>query len=293
MKQIFYFLLLFSAAAHAKPAIVLETDFGLKDGAVSAMRGVIASVDPEIKVSDLTHDIPPYNIWEGGYRLVQTAPYWPQGTIFVIVVDPGVGTNRKPIVAKSKNGMFFVTPDNGTLTLVDDRVGIESARVINDRKFRRKGVAGSYTFDGRDLFSHTAALLASGRISFDQVGEKLEGALVKLPYEKARMERNQLIGTIEILDPAYGNAWTNISLEFIEAFRLKIGETLHVKLTAEGKPERNLKIPYVNTFGDVPVGKPLLYKNSLLSLALAINEGDFAKKFGIAGDGTWRIEITK
>ena len=104
--------------AFADNALVLQTDFGLKDGAVSAMKGVSFAVDSNIKLFDLTHEIPAYDIWEAAYRLHQTAPYWPQGTVFVSVVDPGVGTERKSIVAKSKNGQYFVTPDNGTLTLI-------------------------------------------------------------------------------------------------------------------------------------------------------------------------------
>ena len=96
--------------------LVFQSDFGLVDGAVSAMEGVALQVDPELKLHHLTHDITPYNIFEGSYRLFQTVNYWPEGTVFVSVVDPGVGTNSKSVVAKTKTGQYIVTPDNGTLT---------------------------------------------------------------------------------------------------------------------------------------------------------------------------------
>ena len=117
-----------AAARDTNGIVVYETDFGLKDGAVSAMRGVALSVDPTLRLEDLTHEIPAFNIWEGAYRLNATAPYWPPGTVFVSVIDPGVGTERKSVVLKTKSGHYFVSPDNGTLTLVAERLGIEAVR---------------------------------------------------------------------------------------------------------------------------------------------------------------------
>src|SRR6185437_13933688 len=103
--------------------VVFQTDFGLQDGAVSAMKGVAMGVSQDLKLFDLTHEIPAYNIWEAAYRLQQTAQYWPAGTVFVSVVDPGVGSERKSVVLKTKSGHFFVTPDNGTLTLIARSLG--------------------------------------------------------------------------------------------------------------------------------------------------------------------------
>src|SRR5215471_18591518 len=128
MKQIsiaiLMIIIVISACQHKRGVVVFQSDFGLKDGAVSAMKGVATEVDPELKLYDLTHDIPAYNVWEGAYRLQQAAPYWPKGTVFVSVVDPGVGTSRKSVVMRSKTGQYFVTPDNGTLTLVAEQLGI-------------------------------------------------------------------------------------------------------------------------------------------------------------------------
>ena len=105
--------------------LVFQSDFGLVDGAVSAMEGVSIGVDSDIRIHHLTHDITPYNIFEASYRLFQTIEYWPTGTVFVSVVDPGVGSKRKSAVAKTKAGQYIVTPDNGTLTHIKKYVGIE------------------------------------------------------------------------------------------------------------------------------------------------------------------------
>src|ERR1700750_210757 len=158
------FLILFltcSFVSGQNKIVVFQSDFGLKDGAVSAMKGVAMGVSPDLKLFDLTHEIPAYNIWEAAYRLEQTVRYWPAGAAFVSVVDPGVGTARKSVVLKTKSGHFIVTPDNGTLTLVAQSLGIAEVREIDEKINRRKGSEGSYTFHGRDVYAYTAARLAA------------------------------------------------------------------------------------------------------------------------------------
>ena len=113
-----------------KKPLIFQSDFGRADGAVSAMYGVAYSVCSELKISDLTHEIPQYDIWEASYRLIQTVSYWPEGTVFVSVVDPGVGSTRRSIVVRTKGGQYVVTPDNGTLTHIKRLCGIEEARII-------------------------------------------------------------------------------------------------------------------------------------------------------------------
>ena len=157
-----------------KTAVVFQSDFGTSDGAVSAMKGVAYEVDSELALFDLTHDIESYNIWEGAYRLFQTASYWPTGTVFVSVVDPGVGTDRKSVVMKTNSGHYFVTPDNGTLTLVAEQLGVAAVREIDEAVNRRTNSEGSYTFHGRDVYAYTAARLAAGKISFEEVGKDLQ-----------------------------------------------------------------------------------------------------------------------
>ena len=164
MKQYFctISILFLATALYAQnKIIVFQSDFGLKDGAVSAMKGVAMTVDSSLKLFDITHEIPAYNIWEAAYRLEQTVPYWPAGTVFVSVVDPGVGTDRKSVVLKTTSGHFIVTPDNGTLTLIAQSLGIAEIREIDEAANRRKGSEKSYTFHGRDVYAYTAARLAS------------------------------------------------------------------------------------------------------------------------------------
>lgn len=280
-----------SKMAFAENALVLQTDFSLKDGAVSAMKGVAFSVDENLKMFDLTHEIPPYNIWEAAYRLYQTAPYWKAGTVFVSVVDPGVGTDRKSVVLKTKTGHYFVTPDNGTLTLVAEHLGIEAVREIDEKKNRLSGSEKSYTFHGRDVYAYTGARLASGTISFEDVGNELEKKVLEIPYQKAVLEQGNLKGNIPILDIQYGNVWTNISDELLEKSNLKKGDWACVQIKEGEAIKYTGKMPYVSSFGDVEEGKPLLYLNSLLNVSFALNMGSFSNAYGVYSGANWRVDI--
>src|SRR5688572_21382479 len=159
-----------AGSATKQSVLVLQSDFGVLDGAVASMKGVAVGVSPDLQIYDLTHEIEPYNIWQGALRLAQTAEYWPSGTVFASIVDPGVGTERKSIVLKTKSGHYFVTPDNGTLTFVAPRLGIETVREIDEAINRRMESEKSFTFHGRDVYAYTAARLAAGVITFEQVG---------------------------------------------------------------------------------------------------------------------------
>jgi hypothetical protein len=274
--------------------VVYQTDFGLKDGAVSEMKGVAMGVSSELKLFDLTHEIPAYNIWDAAYRLQQTAPYWPAGTVFVSVIDPGVGTARKSVVLKTKTGQFIVTPDNGTLTLVAETLGIDSIREIDEKVNRRPGSASSYTFHGRDVYSFTGARLAAGVIRFDQVGPLLpKQEVVTIPYQRAMLADGVIRGTIPVLDVQYGNVWTNIPAEMFGQLRVSFGEMLQVTVLHEGKEVYRGEMPYEETFGSVGVGKPLVYLNSLMQLAFALNQGNFAAVHQIGSGGGWTVEIRK
>jgi len=263
----------------------------LKDGAVSAMKGVAMGVAPDLKLYDLTHEIPAYNIWEAAYRLEQTVPYWPAGTVFVSVVDPGVGTNRKSVVVKTKTGHFIVTPDNGTLTLIASSLGIAERREINEAVNRRNGSQKSYTFHGRDVYAFTAARLASGTITFDQVGTLLPNEVVTLPYQKAVKEGNQLKGNITILDIQYGNVWTNIPAEMVQQINLKYGQKLSIRIFHKGVKVWEGQAPYCETFGAVAKGKPLVYLNSLMQLSIALNMGSFADTYHVSSGSEWSINV--
>jgi S-adenosylmethionine hydrolase len=273
--------------------LVFQSDFGLRDGAVSAMKGVAMEVSPDLKLFDITHEIPAYNIWEAAYRLEQTVPYWPAGTVFVSVVDPGVGTSRKSVVLKTKTGQFIVTPDNGTLTLIASSLGIAEIRQIDESLNRRKNSQESYTFHGRDVYAYTAARLAAGIISFEQVGLKLPDQVVQIPYQHALKDGNKLKGAIPVLDIQYGNIWTNIGQDLVNQVGLNYGNTLHVEIFHVRDKIYSGDIPYCQTFGAVDKDRPLVYLNSLLQLSFALNQGDFAKTYSVASGNDWRVEVWK
>ena len=282
-----------NTAAAQNGIVVFQTDFGTKDGAVSAMKGVATAVDPSLKLYDLTHDIPAYNIWEAAYRLDQTVSYWPVGTVFVSVVDPGVGTERKSVVVKTKSGHYIVTPDNGTLTLIATSLGIDSIREIDEVTNRRKNSAASYTFHGRDVYAYTAARLASGKISYEQVGKLNTDPVISLPFQKAALVGNQLKGTIDILDIQYGNVWTNIDQENWKKFTaLAHSKNEILLLIFNGKKlVYTGAMPFENTFGGVAVGKPLAYLNSLMNLSFALNQESFSEKYHVYAGSDWTVAV--
>lgn len=278
---------------HEKQALVIMTDFGLKDGAVSAMKGVAYGVSKDLLISDLTHEIPAYNIWEAAYRLKQTSPYWPTGTVFVVVVDPGVGSARKSVVVRSQSGNYFVGPDNGHLTLINEIDPPAEVRQIDEKRNRLKGSEESYTFHGRDLYSYVGAQLASGRLKFDDVGPVLSEPLVKISYEQPRIEDagKKLVGGLPALDPQYGNVWTNIPKKMLLA-TFPDAKNLKVVISKKGKVLYQARLPLMDTFAGVPEGKPLLYFNSLLNLSLALNMDNFAAKYKVGSGPEWKIEVT-
>jgi S-adenosylmethionine hydrolase len=273
-------------------ALVFQSDFGLKDGAVSAMKGVAYGVSDKLHMFDNTHEIPAYNIWEAAYRLNQAAPYWPSGTVFISVVDPGVGSERKSVVLKTKSGHFFVTPDNGTLTLIAESMGIDELRQIDETKNRLKNSGDSYTFHGRDVYAYTAARLAAGVISFEQVGPVLSLDIVRLPYQKAEMKDGLIYGTIDVLDVQYGNIWTNIPQKLFHKLNIKVGDRLQVTILNDQNKIYENEVVFGNTFSDVPVGQAIGYLNSLLNFSLGINQGSFADKFKIGSGARWTIVLS-
>jgi hypothetical protein len=281
------------AARDTNGIVVYQTDFGLKDGAVSAMRGVAVSVDPTLRLEDLTHEIPAFDIWEGAYRLSTTAPYWPPGTVFVSVIDPGVGTARRSVVLETRSGHFFVSPDNGTLTLVAQDLGIAAVREIDESRYRRPGSEQSYTFHGRDVYSFAAAHLASGKIAFEDIGPELPAEIVAIAYQKPEVQGDVVRGNIPILDVQFGNVWTNIDRATFERLGVPKGAEVAVRIFNEGEQVFEGRMPYVSTFGDVPEGETLLYLNSVDNVAFAINWGNFAATYGIASGPKWRVEVEK
>lgn len=290
---IVFALLTFAAGRAQIKIVVFQSDFGIKDGAVSAMKGVAMQVSPDLKLYDLTHEIPAYDIWEAAYRLMQTVVYWPQGTVFVSVVDPGVGTSRRSVVLKTKTGHYIVTPDNGTLTLVAETLGIAALREIDEAVNRRKDSRQSYTFHGRDVYAHTAARLAAGVITFEQVGKALADSITVIPYQKAVLDNKTLKGNVPVLDIQYGNVWTNIPANLVKQLNIGYGDTLQVMIYHEGNKVYEGKMPYVETFGAVKEGQSLAYLNSLLQLSFALYMDSFANRYHVASGSSWSVEVRK
>lgn len=274
--------------------LVFQTDFGTSDGAVSAMYGVAISVDPNVRIFDLTHDIPQYNIWEASYRLYQTITYWPEETVFVSVVDPGVGSDRLSIVAKTVDNQYIITPDNGTLTHIKQSIGIKEARIIDESVNRLPRSGESYTFHGRDVYAYTGARLASGIIAFEEVGPKLNiDDVIELARREAIVEEGVIQGNIDILDVRFGNLWTNIERELFLKEEIEYGDTLEVTIkNNEHQVYKNI-MTYGRTFADSHLGEPLLFVNSVDKLGVAINQGSFAQAYHIGTGANWKIEFRK
>ena len=272
--------------------LVYQTDFGLVDGAVSAMYGVAYSVNPQLRIHDLTHDITPFNIWEASYRLIQTINYWPEGTVFVSVVDPGVGSDRKSIVVKTNRGRFIVTPDNGTLTHVIRLEGIQAAREIDEHINRLPRSGESYTFHGRDVYAYTGARLASGIIDFEGVGPELPvESLMSLPIVEPQIEGNTVRGTIDVLDVRFGSLWTNIPRTLFLQTGVQYGDRVSITIENDTRCVYRNIILYARSFADVYVGEALAYVNSLDCVAVAINQGSFARAYNIGTGNSWHIRI--
>ena len=285
-------VLMWSGAWGHSP-LVFQSDFGVKDAAVASMKGVAVSISPDLDIYDLTHEVPAFNIWEASLRLAQAAEYWPRGTVFVSVVDPGVGTPRKSVVLKTRSGHYFVSPDNGSLTAVAELLGIGVVREIDEAVNRLANSEKSYTFHGRDVYAYTGARLAAGIISFEQVGGELPAEVIQIPYQKAVFSDGKVLGNIEILDPQYGNIWTNVDRSVFERLELSPGDRVKIRITNAGEVVFKQTLPYFQMFGKVEVGSPLLYLNSLNRVALAINQGNFSSTHNIHSGASWNIEISK
>ena len=283
-------------AEESRRALVLLSDFGTTERFVASMKGVVLSVDPNLQVHDLTHHIEPFNIWQASYMLAGTIDYWPKGTVFVSVVDPGVGTDRRSVVAKTKSGHYVVTPDNGTLTLVADAQGIQALRQIDEKLNRRPGSNNSHTFHGRDVYSYTGARLAAAVIEFDDVGPVLEPNVVRLNYQQPiKLDDDTIIGNVTHIEMPFGNVVTNIPKSLVDALALSPEDNsiVLVEISRSGESVLQLKIPYVLAFGYVDEGQPLLYSDSLQTIGLAVNSGNFASQFGVKAGAEWTIRLSR
>ena len=267
-----------SSASNGRPTIVFMTDFGAANDAVAICRGVIYSIVPDVRLIDITHQVTPYSIEEASRFLTGVSPYYPAGTIFLVVVDPGVGTSRKAVIVKSKKGQYFVLPDNGLVTSVIERDGFDSAHEITNPDWMIQAGISS-TFHGRDIFSPAAAHLAAGA-DFTLAGP-LVAQLVRLTPKTSISVDKGIQGDIIGLDEPYGSLITDIPGEEFKQLGYTLGDK--VPLQINKKP---VTLPFVKTFMEVPVGDPLLYIDSRGRVGIAINQGNYARKFNITPPGT-------
>lgn len=275
------FLLLVLLAPNARaaepappPTVVFMTDFGRKDDSVAICHGVMLGLEPRLRIVDLSHDVEPYSVLDGARFLAGTAPYYPAGTVFVAVIDPGVGSERRALAVKTKRGQFFVLPDNGLLTLVERQEGVEQVRELTNRQWHHAPALSS-TFHGRDVFAPVAARLARGD-DWTQVGPPVE-TWARLDIPEARVTDTAVHGTVLAIEHPYGNLVTNVDGSVLAKLGYQRGDTARVSF---GKG-RELRLPLVSTFSDVPVGKPLMYVDSRGRVAFAVNQGHFAQAHAV------------
>ena len=265
-------------ATPRKPTIVFMTDFGTANDSVAICKAVIAEIAPDARIADITHQVTPFQIEEASRFLYGVTPYYPIGTVFLVVVDPGVGTSRKAVIVKTKKGQLFVLPDNGLVTAVVDRDGLAGAREIANQSWMIQAAVSS-TFHGRDIFSPAAAHLAEGwdyTIAGPEVSQ-----LVRLTPKSASVEDKGITGGVIGLDDPFGSLITDITREDFA----RLGYALDDKVTVQIN-KKPVTLPYVKTFMNVAVGDSLLYIDSRGRVAIAINQGNYSKKFGVEPSAT-------
>jgi S-adenosylmethionine hydrolase len=261
------------------------TDFGAKDFYVGAMKGAIYSTYEKARIDSITHQITKFDIAEGAYTLARAAAEFPSGTVFVAVVDPGVGSERKPIALRTKDGKYFVGPDNGLFTLVIEEFGLAELREITNPALMRKGkdhesLQLSSTFHGRDIFGPVAAHLAAGT-PLEEVGPIMKN-YVNLKIQQARVVNGQVIGEISSIDE-YGNAITNISQQLFDEAGFRRGDVLNIQFDNGSI----IECQYSKTYSDVPVGQYVCLFGTG-GFEIAINQGDLAQKLNLKS----RMKVT-
>jgi len=255
--------------AATRPLVVFMTDFGVANDAVAICKAVMLGIAPDIRIMDITHQVTPYSIEEGARFLAGVTPYYPSGTVFVGVIDPGVGTNRKAVVVKSKKGQYFVVPDNGLVSPVIDRDGLDSAREITNTSWMI-GDAISSTFHGRDIFSPVGAHLAAGW-DYTLVGPEVQ-QLVRLTPKTATVTDKGIEGEVIALDDPFGSLITDIPGDEFKNLGYKVGDRVALLLN-----KKQFAVPFAKTFMEVPVGEALLYVDSRGRVGLALNERNFSE----------------
>ena len=271
-----------------KNALLIQADF-----AGLVMTGVAYSVSKDLDIHNVRPLIPLYDIRAASASMAYNAQTWPSGTVFVSVVDPGVGTDRKSVVLRTDNDLYFVSPDNGSLSGPASAYGIKAVREIDESVNRIPGSEWSHTFHGRDVYAYTGARLAAGVISFEEVGPLMEPAVIMLKELGARLDYGVLHGYVSGGTGRLGNIAFSIDRHLFEEISPEYGEMYGVVIRNNSEIAWEGSVPYVKSFGDVPLGDNLLFINSSGRTSIAVNQGNFANKYGIGSGDAWTIEIKK
>lgn len=274
--------------------LVMQTDFSLKSAAVSVMHGVSYQVDRDLIVEDISHEVAKWNPYAASTNLAYALPYWPEGTVFVSVIDPGVGTDRKACVAKTKNGYYIVTPDNGALTQVALEYGIEEVRIIDETVNRYPGTEGVNIFHGRDLFAYCGAKLASGKISFEEVGPVYDvSEIVIIETPAAYVNDGVIYGFNKTCNANFGINVSNIPVALLEQIGVKLGDMVHMTVSHNGKIHFDQDLLYHRSFGYVAPGEPICYNAEGMLIGFALNLENFMERYDTQPGPDWLVTIKK
>jgi S-adenosylmethionine hydrolase len=263
--------------------IAILTDFGYRDHYAGVMRGVIANIAPDAHVIDLTHGIPPQSVIAGALALRESWRYFPRTTIFLAVVDPGVGTARRPIAIETRAGARFVGPDNGLLWLAANDAGIRRAVKLTATRYRLSNV--SATFHGRDIFAPAAARLWRG-IALSKLGPTI-AKLTPLKLPAPELARDELRGEVIYVD-GFGNLVTNLDRSQVARFGTRFRhKNLSVRI------DKRAAMNIFDAYGDAPAGAPLATFGSFGMLEVAVRDGNAARRFGASVGAAVRVRAVR
>ncbi|MCR5523806.1 MAG: SAM-dependent chlorinase/fluorinase [Clostridia bacterium] len=274
--------------------ILLQTDFSLAWGAVSSMKGVIKRTAPDVSVEDICHDIKSFDPFEASLSLKAVLPFWPDDTITVSVVDPGVGTERKASAALLANGKIVITPDNGTLTHLKHDPGIACVRTI-DEKYRYPSPEKVSVFHGRDIFAYAAALIASGKIDFHDIGDEYPvSEIIECPeyHEKPSIGKDSISCFIMTGNRHFGGIEFSVTNEQWDGFAGDTGSLYDIRITCGDNEISFNAVPYEESFGHVEKGHPLIYRGSSGYLSMDLNQDHLINRYSLGTGIEWKAVIS-
>jgi S-adenosylmethionine hydrolase len=262
--------------------ITFLTDFGVQDDFVGVCRGIMRGIAPEATVIDITHGVPPQAVTQGAFLLARAIPYMPV-CVHLAVVDPGVGSARRPVALRTRSGRVFVGPDNGLLLLAADRENVESARALTNGRYHLEEV--SRTFHARDIFAPVAAHLAAGA-DLEDLGEEIDpDDLVRVRLPVPEVGSDKLVGNVLTVD-RFGNLALNVTREHLDELSLSSGDWVELQFALD---------PYyaqvAETYADARRGELILYEDSYGAIAIAVRDGNASRLTGAGPGDRVRVRV--